>query len=98
MITEDGIAPDPEKVAADTDWPTPTTEKQLRGFLGLAGYYRRFIQNFAKIASPLHAVTGGPLKKRRGRERQFKTRRQKGTSHNSRTKNAKQLFRHSRNA
>ena len=64
LVSEDGISPDPEKVRAVQEWSRPVNEKQLRGFLGLAGYYRRFIQGFAKIASPLHALIGGPSKKR----------------------------------
>jgi hypothetical protein len=44
---------DREKIQAVLDWPPPKNIKQLRGFLGLTGYYRRFIQSYAKLASPL---------------------------------------------
>ena len=56
-MSGDGIATDPEKIKAAVDWPTPTSLKEVRSFLGLAGYYRRFVKNFAKIASPLNALT-----------------------------------------
>lgn len=44
FVTGSGISTDPSKVEAITNWPIPTTIRQLRGFLGLVGYYRRFIQ------------------------------------------------------
>jgi len=44
---------DANKVQVVIDWPTPTNLKQLRGFLGLTGYYRRFIKCYATLASPL---------------------------------------------
>ena len=43
----------------------PKTESELRGFLGIVGYYRRFVENFAKIAAPRHALLGGTGKKER---------------------------------
>jgi len=47
------VAVDPEKIKAITSWPQPVTVKQLKGFLGLAGYYRKFIKNYGAIAKPL---------------------------------------------
>ncbi|CAI5646298.1 unnamed protein product [Oreochromis niloticus] len=57
VISAQGIATDPAKVAAVRDWPTPSNVKELRSFLGLASYYRRFIKGFATTASPLHRLT-----------------------------------------
>ena len=48
---------DPSKIVAIKDWCTPTTPTEIRSFLGLFGYYRRFIANFSKIAVPLTALT-----------------------------------------
>jgi hypothetical protein len=52
-ITEEGIAPCPNKVKAVSNFPTPHNIRTLRSFLGLAGFYRRYIRNFALIANPL---------------------------------------------
>ncbi|KAL1256469.1 hypothetical protein QQF64_012014 [Cirrhinus molitorella] len=48
---------DPSKVEAVRSWPTPRTQTEVRSFLGLASYYRRFIKGFAEIARPLHQLT-----------------------------------------
>ena len=52
-----GIKPDPNKVQAVQKIKTPTNKTELRCFLGLCSYYRKFIKNFAKIAAPLHQLT-----------------------------------------
>lgn len=61
QISADGIGPDPGKVAAVTEWPVPTSVKQLRSFLGFCSYYRKFIQGFSKIAGPLHDLVNSCL-------------------------------------
>ncbi|CAM8956634.1 unnamed protein product [Rhodiola kirilowii] len=53
IISGEGMEMDPSKIEAIVSWEQPTTVKKLRGFLGLAGYYRRFINHFAAIAAPL---------------------------------------------
>ena len=57
VISDQGIVTDPAKTKQVADWPTPTSTQELRSFMGLSGYYRRFVQDFAKLASPLHALT-----------------------------------------
>ena len=49
---------DPHKVKAITEWPVPTTKKELQQFLGFVNFYRRFVKGFAKIAKPLTKLTG----------------------------------------
>jgi hypothetical protein len=53
VISEAGVAMDNQKIVAVLDWPFPKSARAVRGFLGLAGYYRKFIQNFGIIAEPL---------------------------------------------
>lgn len=59
VVDQRGVMPDPEKVSAVVDWPVPTTAKELKAFLGLAGYYRRFVPGFAKVARPLNSLLVG---------------------------------------
>jgi hypothetical protein len=62
VVTRDGIHTDPEKVNAVSKWPVPSSGRDVQQFLGLVGYYRNYIQNFATIAKPLYQLT------ERGRE------------------------------
>lgn len=57
VVSKHGIKPDPKKVQAVENWPRPSTLKQLRSFLGLAQYFRKFIQGYSKIVAPLNALT-----------------------------------------
>ncbi|XP_041915854.1 uncharacterized protein LOC121680512 [Alosa sapidissima] len=64
VITEGGVSPDPGKLQAVEAWPAPKNITQLRAFLGLAGYYRRFIKDFASLAAPLNSLLWGTSKRR----------------------------------
>src|SRR5262249_23865823 len=57
VISKEGVAVDPSKVQAVLEWKAPRTPSEIQSFLGLAGYYRRFIQDFSSLASPLTRLT-----------------------------------------
>ncbi|KAL2093598.1 hypothetical protein ACEWY4_010910 [Coilia grayii] len=59
IVSKEGVATDPDKTRVVRDWAVPSTVKQVRSFLGFAGYYRRFIPAFAKVAAPLHELLQG---------------------------------------
>lgn len=59
VVSAEGVKPDPEKIRVVRDWPVPQTVKDVRSFLGFVGYYRRFIEHFAKVAAPLHELLRG---------------------------------------
>lgn len=59
IVSSEGIKPDPAKVQVVNDWPPPRSVYEVRSFLGLANYFRRFIRNYAKVASPLTDLLKG---------------------------------------
>jgi hypothetical protein len=56
VIFTAGVTMDPAKVHAIHDWPTPRSARAVRGFLGLAGYYRKFVHNYSMVVAPLTAL------------------------------------------
>jgi hypothetical protein len=56
IISTDGIKVDPEKIEAIRGWPTPRNVTEVRSFMGLSGYYQRFIKGFSNIASPITSL------------------------------------------
>jgi hypothetical protein len=57
VVNKNGLAVDPAKVKAVVEWERPTNVREIRSFLGLAGYYRRFIEKFSSLSGPLTALT-----------------------------------------
>lgn len=53
VITDQGVKPNPQKIQCVMNFPTPTNEKEVKSFLGLSGYYRRFVLGYGRIARPL---------------------------------------------
>ncbi|KAK3106463.1 hypothetical protein FSP39_020529 [Pinctada imbricata] len=64
VVSEAGIEPDQDKIQKVIDWPKPTSKEEVRSFLGFVGYYRKFVQNFSKIARPLTELL--PATRRKG--------------------------------
>jgi hypothetical protein len=62
IINKDGLAVDPKKVADILNWKAPTDARGIKSFIGMAGYYRRFIEGFSKIAIPMIALLGNKVK------------------------------------
>ncbi|KAL0534153.1 hypothetical protein IC582_028437 [Cucumis melo] len=79
VVSNEGVSVDPAKIEAVTNWPRPSTVSEIRSFLGLAGYYRRFVEDFSRIASPLTQLTrkGTPFVWSPACERSFQELKQK---------------------
>ncbi|CAA7036472.1 unnamed protein product [Microthlaspi erraticum] len=58
IVSAEGVSVDPAKIEAIRDWPRPSSATEIRSFLGLAGYYRRFVKGFATMAQPMTKLTG----------------------------------------
>lgn len=66
QVSAEGVGTDPDKISAIRNWPVPSTARELRSFLGLCSYYRRYILGFSQIAGPLHDVVNGCMQDRSG--------------------------------
>ena len=62
VVSAKGDATDPSKSQRVSNWPIPTNQKEVQQFLGLTGYYRRFVKNFAHIPKPLYYLTEKKVK------------------------------------
>ncbi|XP_028106251.1 uncharacterized protein LOC114305367 [Camellia sinensis] len=71
VITKDGVSVDPHKIEAIVNWPTPTNVTEVRSFMGLAGYYKRFVHDFSKIVMPLTQLTRKGIAFEWSEEREF---------------------------
>ena len=62
VISVEGVSVDPQKIEAVVNWKPPKNMSEVRSFLGLAGYYRKFVEGFSKIAAPLTKLTRKDVK------------------------------------
>ncbi|WZZ78145.1 hypothetical protein YC2023_098717 [Brassica napus] len=62
IVSGQGVSVDPEKIRAIKDWPRPRSAMEVRSFLGLAGYYRKFVKGFTSLAQPMTRLTGKDVK------------------------------------
>ena len=62
VVSASGVSMDPEKVEAVMSWERPKSVFEIRSFLGLAGYYRRFIEDFSRLATPMTGLTWKEIK------------------------------------
>ena len=62
VVSAEGVSTDPTTIEKFANWPVPTSKREVQQFLGLANYYRRFVEHFAKIDKPLHQLTEKTVK------------------------------------
>ena len=67
IVSASGVETDADKISALKDWPVPTNVKEVRTFLGFAGYYRRFVENYSKIIRPLNDLLVGHSTNKKGK-------------------------------
>ena len=73
IVSEAGIETNPEKLGKNANWPKPQTAEEARRFIGFAGYYRRFINNFSHISKVLTDIMPSPQKKSNRKKNIFKS-------------------------
>ena len=56
IVSHEGVKVDPNKIKSIKEWKIPTTIKHIRGFMGLIGYYRKFVKNYGRISTPLTSL------------------------------------------
>ena len=56
VVTKEGISVDPENIKVIEDWPVPKDVTDVRSFMGITGYYRRFIEGFSRIVNPINSL------------------------------------------
>jgi hypothetical protein len=66
IISKDGLAVDPKKVADILNWKTPTDIRGIKSFIGMVGYYRQFIEGFPKITRPMTALLANKVESSSG--------------------------------
>ena len=79
IVSAKGVAVDPRKTKVIKEWPQPTSVTEVRSFLGMANYYKKFVKEFAQIAGPLTYLLkkGVPLEWKAEQEKAFSTLKQK---------------------
>ena len=73
VVSDQGIQTDPEKISALKEWPVPSNIKELRSFLGFAGYYRKFVREYAKLVTPLNDLLKGHSTSKKVRKKKCAT-------------------------
>lgn len=62
IVTPEGVKPNPDKIQKILDWPLPKTEKEIKSFLGMTGFYRRFVKDYSKLVKPMSKYTKKDIK------------------------------------
>ena len=73
VVSDQGFQTDPEKISALKEWPVPSNIKELRSFLGFAGYYRKFVREYAKLVKPLNDLLIGHSTSKKVRKKKCAT-------------------------